>query len=97
MITEFGGIVQLVKNIWLTSRRSVVRIHLPLQKDAPVAQLVEHSTFNAGVEGSSPSRVTFNDVVLSFHVCLKRLACESRAFFLCVNQMLKVYYGLHNS
>ena len=57
MITEFGGIVQLVKNIWLTSRRSVVRIHLPLQ-NAPVAQLAEHSTFNAGVLGSNPSRRT---------------------------------------
>ena len=58
MITEFGGIVQLVKNIWLTSRRSVVRIHLPLQKMHRWHSWLAQQIFNLWVLGSSPSRCT---------------------------------------
>lgn len=35
------------------------------RKDS-VAQLVEHNTFNVGVLGSSPSRVTKSEAIFSF-------------------------------
>ena len=42
----------------------------------PLAQLVEHNTFNVGVLGSSPKRITKRALVrVSFFVCLQIKAC----------------------
>ena len=41
----------------------------------PLAQLVEHNTFNVGVLGSSPKRITKGALVrVSFFVCLTLIA-----------------------
>ena len=41
----------------------------------PLAQLVEHNTFNVGVLGSSPKRITKRALVrVSFFVCLTLIA-----------------------
>ena len=49
-----------MKNFWskkpLITKKAVL-LH-PQKKDDSVAQQVEHNTFNVGVLGSSPSRVT---------------------------------------
>ena len=66
MITEFGGIVQLVKNTWLTSSRSVVRIHLPLQ-NALVAQSVRATDFKS---------VMSTDSIISAYKIFTHLALE---------------------
>lgn len=44
----------------LKIRSVLVRIQLEAPY-VPIAQLVEHSTFNAGVEGSIPSRDTIKN------------------------------------
>ena len=72
--------------IWLI-QKNVVPLH-PLYgkiKVDPLAQSVEHNTFNVGVLGSSPKRITGNERLesLSFFVTYLKTINE----FTCIKQI----------
>ena len=50
------------------------------EKDAPVAQLVEHLTLNQGVQGSSPCGCTRKETNESLSLFLCLIFCSSNFF-----------------
>ena len=62
---------RLAKSMYLCTRKTKKAL-----LEDPLAQLVEHNTFNVGVLGSSPKRITKRALVrVSFFAFLKIEAC----------------------